>query len=170
MEIFYIFFAICFISYMFRTFFHFLENRKSNLVKSKRIYPMISIAMFFLWFSWFAMAFNDVFEMTLPYWLTYTGLVLFLTGVVFVVLSHTKIKGFQSKALLRSGIYSRIRHPMYLGFILWIIGFPIFLQGLLTLASAFIWVPQILYWKASEEKKLEKEYKEYEEYKKKTWF
>ena len=79
-------------------------------------------------------------------------------------------RGFDSKKLVRTGIYSKIRHPMYLGFILWIIGFPLFMQSFITLASSVIWIPQIMYWKISEESKLEEMYKEYREYKKRTWF
>ena len=59
---------------------------------------------------------------------------------------------------------------MYLGFIIWIIGLPVFMNALFTLASAVIWIPQILYWKNSEEKQLEVKYRDYQEYKKRTWF
>jgi len=130
---------------------------------------MISIAMFFSWFSWFSMVFLDPIKMDL-FWVKYIDLILFITGVPLVVLSHLKIGGFESKKLVRTGIYSKIRHPMYLGFILWIIGFPLFMQSLITLASSLIWIPQIMYWKTSEESKLEEMHKEYREYKKRTWF
>ena len=59
---------------------------------------------------------------------------------------------------------------MYLGFIIWIIGFPVYMNAAFTLASAIIWIPHILYWKVSEEKQLEQEFKDYQQYKKKTWF
>jgi len=167
--IFYSFFGVCFICHLFRTSYHVLENRKSKFVKSKKFYLAISISMFFLWFSWFAMSFNDPIKMNLSL-LKYFGLLLFIVGVVFVVLSHIKIKGYDTEKLYTNGIYSKIRHPMYLGFILWIIGLPIFLQGFITLLSAVIWIPQIMYWKSSEEKDLEKKFKNYKEYEKKTWF
>ena len=50
------------------------------------------------------------------------------------------------------GVYSKIRHPMYYGFIIWMIDLPIFMNSLFTLASAVIWIPQILYWRTAEEK------------------
>jgi protein-S-isoprenylcysteine O-methyltransferase Ste14 len=56
------------------------------------------------------------------------------------------------------------------GFIIWIVGLPIFTNAAFTLASAIIWIPHILYWKASEERQLAKKYKDYPEYKKRTWF
>ncbi|GAB6274434.1 MAG: hypothetical protein STSR0004_12970 [Peptococcaceae bacterium] len=109
--------------------------------------------------------------MNIPDWIRYIGLLLFLTGVFLFIFSHIKLKGFEDKGeIITGGIYSKIRNPMYLGFIIWIIGFPIFMQGLITLASSAIWIPHIMYWKMLEEKELEKKYKEYREYKKKTWF
>ena len=59
---------------------------------------------------------------------------------------------------------------MYLGFILWVIGFPIFMEGLATLASGVLWTAFFMYWKILEEKELEEKYEEYKEYKKITWF
>ena len=167
--IFFIFFGICFICYILRTSFHILENRKSNLVKSKKLPSILSIIMFFLWFSWFGMSFLDPIKMNL-FWIKYIGLILFVIGFVFVILSHIKIPKFESKKLIITGIYSKIRHPMYLGFILWIIAFPLFMQSFITLASSIIWIPQIIYWKITEERNLEKKYKNYKEYKRKTWF
>lgn len=115
------------------------------------------------------MSFFDPIKMSISL-AKYFGLILFLAGLALIILSHIKIEGFESDELITTGVYSKIRHPMYLGFILWIIGFPVFMQSLITLASSVIWIPQIMYWKASEERKLEKKYKEYKEYKKKTLF
>jgi protein-S-isoprenylcysteine O-methyltransferase Ste14 len=50
------------------------------------------------------------------------------------------------------------------------IGLPVFMNALFTLASAAIWIPHILYWRISEERQLEMKYENYQEYKKKTWF
>jgi len=66
--------------------------------------------------------------------------------------------------LVTDGIYSKIRNPMCLVFIPWLPGLPIFMQPLFTLVSARLWVPQILYWKNTEEKALEKRCSEYEKY------
>ncbi len=167
--IFFTWFGICFICYTLRTSFHVLDNKKSNLLKSKKLPTIMSVTMFFLWFSWFPMSFFDPIKMNISL-AKYFGLILFLAGFALVILSHLKIAGFVSDELITTGIYSKIRHPMYLGFILWIVGFPMFMQSLITLASSIIWIPQIMYWKTSEERKLEKKYKDYKEYKKRTWF
>jgi len=156
---------------MVRTLFNILHYKKSSLAENKKVVTSIFIVMGILWFSWAQMSFSDPIRMNIPNWIRYIGLLLFLIGVFLFIFSHMKLKGFEDKGkLIMTGIYSKIRNPMYLGFIIWIIGFPIFTQSLLTLASSAIWVSHIIYWKILEEKKLEKKYEEYREYKKKTWF
>jgi protein-S-isoprenylcysteine O-methyltransferase Ste14 len=68
------------------------------------------------------------------------------------------------------GVYSKIRSPMYLGFILWIVGLPIFTRSFITLASSVIWIPHFLCWKLLEEKVLEEKFEGYADCKKSTWF
>jgi protein-S-isoprenylcysteine O-methyltransferase Ste14 len=109
--------------------------------------------------------------MSLPSWIRYIGLFLFTAGIFLFILSHIKLKGFEDKGhLVRKGIYSRIRNPMYLGFIIWVIGFPLFMQKPLALLSSIIWITQIILWKVLEERELERKYPDYKEYKKQTWF
>ena len=168
--LFFIGFGLSFVCLLFRTSFHIQESRKGRQEVNKSIRILFSITMFLFWFGWFPMSFWDPLRMDIPDWVTYTGLILFASGFVFVVLSHIKIKAFESKELIKKGIYSKIRHPMYLGFILWFIGFPLFMKALLTLLSSVIWIPQILYWKISEERELMEKYHDYADYKKETCF
>ena len=168
--VFYIIFAVCFICYAIRTSYYVLANRGSELAESRRFITVLRVVMFFLWFAWFFMSLNDPYRMSLHSLARYTGLSFFIIGVLIVILSHVKIRGQETDELVTTGIYSKIRHPMYLGFIIWIIGFPIFTNAAFTLASAIIWIPQILYWKSSEERQLAKKHKGYQEYKKRSWF
>jgi protein-S-isoprenylcysteine O-methyltransferase Ste14 len=109
--------------------------------------------------------------MDIPDWIGYVGLGSFIMGFALFILSHGKMKGFEDKGkLVTEGIYSKIRNPMYLGFIIWIVGFPIFTRSLITLLSSVIWISFILTWKRLEEKELEKKYENYREYKKRTLF
>ena len=166
-----IWFSVCFICCLLRTIYNILSYRQKKIADSKNVLTTIYVVMFILWFSWFQMCFADPIKMSLPLWFRYIGLLCFITGVFFFIFSHVKMKGFEDKGhLVTKGIYSRIRNPMYLGFIIWIIGFPIFLQKLLSLSSSIIWIAHIIIWKVLEEKELEKKYSEYIEYKKKTWF
>ena len=164
-------FVVCFLCYAIRTAFNILKYKRHKLVEKKGTMVIIYIVMFVLWFSWAQMCFFDPFEITMSGSVRYIGLILFLIGIFILIISHTSLKGFEDKGqLVTKGIYSKIRNPMYLGFILWIIGFPLFLQSPVALASGIIWIAHIMYWKMLEEKELEKKYEAYREYKQKTWF
>ena len=72
--------------------------------------------------------------------------------------------------LIQTGLFSITRHPMYLGFIFWIIGYPLFQQAQTALITSMIWILNILFWRKIEEKELERKYNNYIEYKKETLF
>lgn len=166
-----IWFSICFICYVLRTIYNILNYKQKKYVDSKNALIAIYVVMFILWISWFQMCFSDPIKMSFPLWFRFIGLLCFITGIFFLIFSHVKMKGFGDQGnLVTKGIYSRIRNPMYLGFIIWIIGFPVFLQKLLSLSSSIIWIAHIIVWKILEERELEKKYPEYLEYKKRTWF
>ena len=168
---FFIWFGICFLCYMLRTAFNILKRKNSPLAGNRKVVTLIFIVMGILWFSWFQMCFSDPIRMDIPDWIRYIGLLLFLIGVFLFIFSHIKLRGFEDKGeLITNGIYSKIRNPMYVGFIIWIIGFPAFMKSAVTLASSSIWISCIVYWKILEERDLEKKYKGYREYRKKTWF
>jgi protein-S-isoprenylcysteine O-methyltransferase Ste14 len=168
---FFILFGTCFLCYTYRTVFNVLAYKKHPWAENKGIVTSVFIIMGILWFSWFNMCFTDLIKMNIPGWIRYLGFIFFLLGVFLFIFSHIKLRGFEEKGrLVTSGIYSKIRNPMYLGFIIWIIGFPVFTQSFITLLSSAIWISHIIYWKILEERGLEKKYKEYSEYKKRTWF
>lgn len=164
-------FSLCFVCYLLRTVYQILERKKSRIVAHKSMPTIIGGVMFFQWFFWFSMNFSDPVRLVLPTWLRYIGLAVFVVGAVLVIISHRHIKEYATEdRLITTGIYSNIRHPMYVGFMLWLIGFPLFMQSIVTLASAVIWIACFICWQILEEKDLEFKFREYKEYKKKSWF
>ena len=162
--------AVCFTAYFIRSAAHASEYKRKRKLSEKH-YKWIGALAFIYWFAWFSMVFLDPYRASFPDWTAYAGLALFIAGTLFMVLAHVKIKGFEDKGYLhRTGLYAKIRHPMYLGFSLWVIGLPMFTQSLVTLATAPIWIVHMIYWAIVEEKELEKKHPEYKEYKTKTWF
>ncbi|MCX6259142.1 MAG: hypothetical protein NTW49_14765, partial [Bacteroidia bacterium] len=72
--------------------------------------------------------------------------------------------------LITKGIYSKIRLPMYLGFILSLIGVPIFFGAIFSSILSLLFTANILFWRYLEEKELNKRFTSYMDYKKTTIF
>lgn len=166
-----LFAGICFLCHAARTAYNVLSHRKHPLADSKVIVNSVYAVMGVLWFSWFQMCFADPLRISIPAWLRYAGLLAFMAGIALFLISHLGLRGVADRGkLVTTGIYSRVRNPMYLGFIFWVIGFPLFTKSLATLSSAALWISFLIYWKTLEEKALADKYPEYAEYRKGTWF
>jgi protein-S-isoprenylcysteine O-methyltransferase Ste14 len=164
-------FLVCLVCFILRTIFNLLRYTKIEFAAKKNNVRGVMGIMFLLWASWFQILFNDPLKVNLPGMVKYGGLIIFLIGFTLFVLSHVQLKGFEDKGkLVRNGIYRKIRNPMYLGFILWIIGLPLLFEAMATLISGLVWIPFFIYWKILEEKELDEKYEDYKEYKKNTWF
>ena len=162
--------SVCLISLILRTVYNIMKFRKHPVAQNKIVTVSTFVIMGIFWFSWFQMCFYDPVKMDIPNGLRYSGLTLFIGGVLLLIFSYLKIRGIEAGEFARTGIYSRFRNPMYLGFIIWVIGFPVFLESLVTLISSIVWISFFIQWKWLEEKELEKKYPGYREYKKSTWF
>jgi len=166
-----IWFALTFSCYALRTVFNVARYRGSPIARKKATVTGVYIIMGLLWFSWFQMCFSDPLGFHLSRAVRYVGLVLFVSGVCLFLLSHVRISGSKEEdGLVTGGIYSKVRNPMYLGFIIWVIGLPLFTESMATLASSTLWIAHLLTWKILEEKELLSKHPRYAEYMKKTWF
>jgi protein-S-isoprenylcysteine O-methyltransferase Ste14 len=83
-----------------------------------------------------------------------------------------QLKGVENiDHLVTTGLFSRLRHPMYTGFILWILGWAIFYGAVASLVVGCVGIGNILFWGRLEDANLEARYgKSYREYRQGTWF
>jgi protein-S-isoprenylcysteine O-methyltransferase Ste14 len=128
--------------------------------------------MVLLWTSWFHLCKYDIYKINLPDIIRYTGISLSGLGIVVFLTGLFTLKTLESYEgdLVTTGIYSLIRHPMYLSFILWLVGLPFFFEALFSLILSPIFIANILFWRYLEEKELEKRFSSYSDYKKATLF
>jgi protein-S-isoprenylcysteine O-methyltransferase Ste14 len=162
---------VCVITHIIRSTYEILKHKKI-LQPTGLSFVIIFLDMAVLWVSWFALCSFDEYKMILPGIIKYIGLLLISIGLVIFITALFTIKTLENYEgdLITKGIYSKIRHPMYLGFILWCIGMPVYSSAYFSLILAFVFVGNILFWRHLEEIDLEKRFVDYNLYKLKTFF
>jgi protein-S-isoprenylcysteine O-methyltransferase Ste14 len=170
-KLFIILVVVSIITHIVRTTYEILKHKK-KLEANKLTFIIIFINMGLLWTSWFLLCSHDIYKINLSDFVRYLGLLIFCIGIIVFFIALFTIKTLESYEgeLITKGIYSKIRHPMYFGFILWLIGFPIFFGSLFSFFLSFLFIANILFWKYLEEIELEKRFNTYLNYKKTTLF
>ncbi len=119
---------------------------------------------------------NSIFNPYILSWLTLIGIASFVFGT-FIYLKAKKTLGkyfseklrlLQDHKLVTSGIYSHIRHPIYSGEILLLLGFTLMLNSLPGFAIMLLFIPLILLRIPFEEAMLRETYPQYNDYIKQT--
>jgi len=162
---------ICVLTHIIRTAYEILKHRQ--LIKPGKVsFIIVFTNMMLLWVSWFLLCRYDIYSIDLPVVIHYSGILLSCLGLVAFLSGLFTIKTLESYEgdLITGGIYSKIRHPMYLGFILWLIGFPVFFGSLFAIILGLLFIANVLYWRSLEEQELGKRFASYAEYKRKTIF
>ena len=139
--------------------------------RSRPVVIITMLAMAGMWFSWFFLVEADPWLLGLPPWLRMTGLALFILGVLLFATPLLHLRRFENtERLVTGGVFRYLRHPMYTGFILWLLGYPTYLDSGVGLITAPLWITSVLLWRFFEEKSLERQFPEYPAYRQQTWF
>jgi protein-S-isoprenylcysteine O-methyltransferase Ste14 len=162
---------LCLITHIIRTTYEILKHKKI-LAANKLSFAIMFTNMAVLWISWFLLCGADVYKINLPAVVRYIGLALTIlgAGLFFTALFTIKTLETYSGDLITKGIYSKVRHPMYLGFICWLLGGPLFFNSVISFALAVLFIANVFFWRHLEELELEKRFAGYKEYKAKTLF
>jgi len=115
------------------------EKLRSSAILGTSIVILIEISRIMIIFS-------DPSPFFIPNFLNLLiGIPIFLTGIILEIFAEIKIKlyGFSGTAnnesLYTDGIYGKVRHPIYLGEIIWPVGLVIIVGGVYSLFIAIIW-------------------------------
>jgi protein-S-isoprenylcysteine O-methyltransferase Ste14 len=160
---------ICVLTHIIRSAYEILKHK--NIVQPTSLsFIIIFLNMALLWVSWFALCSLDEFKIILPGIIKYIGLLIVLIGIIIFLTALFTIKTLENYEdnLITKGIYSKIRHPMYLGFLLWAIGAPVWFGSYLLFILSFFFIGNILFWRHLEEIDLVKRLSGYDNYKLKT--
>jgi len=163
--------AVCIVTHLVRAVYEVLKHtQKVRATRSTFLVMFANMAL--LWVSWCLLCGLDPRGIDLPGIVRWLGLALFGIGIVLFVTGLLTIRTLESYEgdLITGGVYSRIRHPMYLGFILWLVGLPVFFGGRVSFVLAPVFIANVLLWRYFEEQELEERFASYKEYKRTTLF
>lgn len=169
----YLILLVVFVSCSFiRTGYELLKDAGKIDAENKIIFAIIFSVMCMFWGSWFALCPADPFRFELSEAVHWSGLALFILGMVLAFTALFQLKGLENiDHLVTTGLFSKIRHPMYTGFLLWILGWSTYHGAIVSLAFGVIGIANILYWRRLEEIRLLASYGDiYEQYRTTTWF
>ena len=173
MESTYLILILTFVVCLFvRTAYELLKEAGKVNPESKIIFAFIFTTMCTLWACWFALCPLDPFQVTIPDVLRWSGLSLFIVGMVLAFGALLQLKGLENiDHLVTTGLFTRIRHPMYTGFGLWILGWSTYYGAFASLAIGLIGIANIIYWRRLEDARLSAQYGDtYQQYRLTTWF
>lgn len=169
---FFIFLAFCLIGLIIRTVYEILKKTDRIDPKSKVVFVFVFVGMVLMLTSWMFICPTDPSRILLPGFVKGVGLGVLIVGLGIALAALFQLRGLENiDHLVTTGLFSKLRHPMYLGFILWILGWVIFTGAVVSFVFALAAIGCILFWRRLEEEKLVSDFgDEYLKYRKSTWF
>lgn len=155
-----------------RTTYELLKEAGTINPKSKPLFASIFLTMCLLWVSWFCMCPLDPLKLALPEMAGFFGFFLFVLGWLLALGALVQLRGLENiDRLITTGLFSLVRHPMYTGFILWILGWSLYHAAAGSFIAGLVGIVNILYWRHLEDTRLESTYgDEYRQYRRRTRF
>ena len=155
-----------------RSIYELLKDARKIDPESKKTFALILSVMLVLWFSWFSLCPADPYPLGLPDAFRWTGLALFIIGTTLAVVALIQLRGVENiDHLVSTGLFRKLRHPMYTGFIFWILGWSIYHDAIISLGIGLIGIANVLWWRHLEEVRLEVQFGDsYQQYRLTTWF
>jgi protein-S-isoprenylcysteine O-methyltransferase Ste14 len=169
----YLILVICFVlSLSIRSAYERLKDAGKLNPANKPLFIFIFCTMCALWVCWFSLCPLDPYRSMMPEPVRWGGLALFALGMVLALGALFQLKGLENiDHLVTSGFFAKLRHPMYTGFMLWILGWSAFHYAWLSLFVGLFGIAHILYWRKLEDTRLLARYGEtYKHYRSTTWF
>lgn len=166
------FFTLFLIAHAVRFIYERLKRSGRVDPENKLLFAVIFADMCVLWTSWFIMVPLDPVRIIIPSVIGGAGLILVIIGVMLTVGGMVQLRGVENIKVLRTtGLYARLRHPMYTGFVLWIVGWAVYHGAVVSLSAGLVGIANILWWRRLEEDNLLAQFGEaYHQYRLQTWF
>ncbi|MGA2622611.1 MAG: methyltransferase [Bacteroidota bacterium] len=155
-----------------RSVYELLKEAQKINPENKVIFVLIFSSMCTLWVSWFILCPADPLRVEVPSPVRWLGLAIFVFGTILAVGALIQLRGVENiDHLVTNGLFKKLRHPMYLGFISWIVGWSIYYSAMASLGIGVLGIASVLWWRRLEDARLEVQFgNRYHEYRPTTWF
>lgn len=162
--------VLCLLSYTLRLAAHISIYRRGMAGLRSHVLSIFTFLGYFGWGYWSSadpVKMNISTSVSVP-----IGVASAVIGLGLFLYTEIKKHGVgEADQLVTRGIYSKIRHPMYIGLVLLHFGFPFIFRSFVACLSTVLWAGFISIWTRFEEKNLEQRFgQKYIDYKKQTWF
>jgi protein-S-isoprenylcysteine O-methyltransferase Ste14 len=164
--------GLCLISLAIRTGYELLKKVGRVDTNNRAVFAVVFVAMCLMLLSWPVMCRRDPWRIAVPYVARWISLGVLVAAPGMAIGGMLQLRGVENiDHLVTTGLFSRLRHSMYVGFILWIVGWVVRYGAVVSLAAGVLCIGNILYWRQLEENALESQYGDvYRSYRRGTWF
>jgi protein-S-isoprenylcysteine O-methyltransferase Ste14 len=164
--------TLFFVCLIIRLVYELLKEAGKIDLENRPLFVVIFLAMCLLWSSWFTLCPADANKLDLPDFIRWGGLAMFILGTILAVGALIQLRGVENiDHLVTGGLFRKIRHPMYTGFILWIVGWGLYHGAATGLSIGLFGVISVLWWRRLEEGRLERQFGgTYMRYRKTSWW
>lgn len=112
-------------------------------------------AMVAMWCGWFRLCEVDLWHFSCSPWFQKAGAGLVALATFLVIGSATQLwLTRKPDGLVTQGFFAKLRHPMYLGFCVWLLGYPWVQASLTGLLLGGFGMLQVLMWRHWEDQRL----------------
>jgi protein-S-isoprenylcysteine O-methyltransferase Ste14 len=163
---------MCLIGLAIRTRYELMKRAGTVDTTNPLIFAVVFAGMAVMLLSWPFLATLDPLKLPTPYAVRWAGLAVSVAGIALAVGGLLQLRGLENvEHLVTNGLYSRLRHPMYAGFVAWILGWVVYGGAVASFSVAILCIANIHFWTRLEERRLEVQFgDEYVEYEQATWF
>lgn len=165
-------FALCLLCLAFRDGYELRKEAGKVDPANKAVFIEMFAAMLIMLLSWTVLCPADPWRIAVSAAVQRTGRALMILGIVMALAALVQLRGVEDiDHLVTTGMFSKLRHPMYVGFVLWILGWVVSFGSIAGAAATVPAVASILIWRYLEEKRMLAAYGDaYRNYRARTWF
>ncbi len=162
-------FLLCLVN---RCVYELLKEAGKIDLENKPLFAFIFTSMCILWVSWFVLCPSDPRTIPLPAAVRWLGFAVFIAGTLLAVGALIQLRGVENiDHLVTTGLFRRLRHPMYVGFLSWIVGWSLYHAALTSFGVGLFGIACVLWWRHLEERRLLVQFgTAYQTYRETTWF